>query len=51
MAKILANKYEGSYSKAGSSLSLSGFATLLGLMLPAFLVAVLFVYLKDVFHV
>ena len=51
MAKILANKYEGSYSKAGSSLSLSGFVILLGLMLTAFLVAVLFVYLKDVFHV
>lgn len=51
MVKVLADQFEGSYSKAGSSLSLSGFAILLGLMLTAFLVAVLFVYLKDVFQV
>lgn len=51
MAKVLADQFEGSYSKAGSSLSLSGFVILLGLMLTAFLVAVLFVYLKDVFQV
>lgn len=47
IAMILAERYEGSYSKAGSSFSLSFFALLLGAMLAVFLIAVIFVYLKD----
>lgn len=51
IAKVLADKYEGSYSKAGSSMSLSTVAILFGLVLTAFIVAILFVYLKNVLQV
>lgn len=47
IAKILADKYEGSYSKAGSSLSLNAFAVILGALLFFFLITVIVVYLPD----
>ena len=50
IAKILADKYEGSYSKVGSSLSLNAFAILLSALLFVFLIAVIFLYLKDIIH-
>ena len=50
IAKVLADRYEGSYSKAGSSFSLGFFAILLGAMLAVFLIAMIFVYLKDLIH-
>ena len=47
ITRVLADEYEGSYSKAGSSLSLNVFAVLLSALILALLIAVIFFYFKD----
>lgn len=42
IAKLLAEKYEGSYAKAGSLLLLNSFAVLFGLLLFVFLAGMIY---------
>ena len=42
IAELLAEKYEGSYAKAGSLFLLNSFAVMFGLLLFAFLAAVIY---------
>ncbi|MCP2043515.1 hypothetical protein L1278_001552 [Pontibacter sp. HSC-36F09] len=47
IAKVLAEEYEGSYSKAGSSLTLNIFAMALAALLFVFLITVIFINSKG----
>ena len=51
IAKVLADKYEGRYSNAGSSVSLGIFAILISGLLVAFLIGAVVWYLRGLIKV